>query len=387
MSIMQMAESFGLTEGSLKGSTNDARRALNPARAKAMAEAADVWGKAWGGNRRAALLVNEAMTTSDLFVNATGDFLDRELLDRYQDVPVVWSQFAKRVPVRNFKPKKMLDLMGGKTALDLVPELTEFPGANAQTNEYEISLSKFGRRVGWSWEAGINDDIDELRQVPDNFARAAALTEERAALEALVEDTTTGTPNSAFFKNYATAGAKALGYSPFNNSGTDALTTANLEAAITAIGQRKDVEGNLIPAPRLTLVVGKALEFTAKRILSQTEIRTTVGSEQFVGANYMAGAVDLVVHPSLVGVAWFLLPSPSASRPAIAVAFLTGFETPDLRVAANTGQRVGGGSISPEEGDFEVDGVWYRVRHVTGAATADPVHTYGSAGTTGTPGL
>lgn len=387
MSIMQMAESFGLSEGALKGSTNDARRALSPQRAKAMAEAADVWGKAWGGNRRAALLVNEAMTTSDLFVSATGDFLDRELLDRYQDVPVVWSQFAKRIPVRNFKPKKMLDLMGGKTALDLVPELTEFPGANAQTNEYEISVAKFGRRVGWSWEAGINDDIDELRQVPDNFARAAALTEERAALEALVEDTTTGTPNSAFFKNYATAGAKALGYSPFNNSGTDALTTANLEAAITAIGQRKDVEGNLIPAPRLTLVVGKALEFTAKRILSQTEIRTTVGDQQFSGANYMAGAVDLVVHPSLVGVAWFLLPSPSVSRPAIAVAFLTGFETPDLRVAANTGQRVGGGSISPEEGDFEVDGVWYRVRHVTGAATADPVHTYGSAGTTGTPGL
>lgn len=385
MSILQTIESFGLSEGALNGSTVHERRALNPTKAKHLAEASELWSKAWKGNRLAALAVNEAMTTSDLFVSATGDMLDRELLASYEDTPSGWSKFAKRVNVRNFKPKKMLDLMGGRTALDLVPELTEYPGADSMTAEYQISTRKFGRRFGFSWEAGVNDDIDELRQVPGNFARAAALTEDVEALSQIANPAT-GAP-TAFFKNYTEAQAKALGYAAFNNKGTDALTSASLEAALTLVRQRKDFEGNAVPAPPLVLVVGPALEFVAKRILNQNEVRATVGDNTYVGANPLANSVTLVVLESLPGVGWFLLPDPAkVSRPAIALAFLTGFETPDLRISANTGQRIGGGSISPEEGDFQVDGVWYRVRHVTGGATADPIHTYASTGATGTAG-
>jgi hypothetical protein len=386
MSILQMAESFGLKDGSLGGNTQQAFRQLDPKRAKLLGEAAEIWQKAWNGDRLAALLVNEAMTTSDLFVSATGDLLDRELLASYGDVETVWSKFVKRTTVRNFKPKKFLDLFGGKTRLDVVPELTEFPGATKSEAEYQISVKKYGRRVGWSWEAGINDDIDELRQIPGNFARAAALTEEYAALE-LIADSTTGAPNTGFFKSYSASAAKALGYSAFNNAGVNALTTASLEAALTDIASRKDSEGNLIGVGRLQLVVGKALEFTAKRILAQGSVRTTVGGQQFDGPNLMQNVVDLVVHPYLPGNAWFLLPQTSEARPALALAFLSGYETPDFRVQANTGQRVGGGNISPEEGDFEVDGVWYRVRHVTGGAQLDPIHTFASTGATGTAGI
>lgn len=386
MTVLQVAESFGLKEGALSGTAQGAFRTLTPQRAKLLGEAAELWTQAWSGNRLAALLVNEAMTTSDLFVSATGDLLDRELLASYNDVPTVWSSFAKRTNVRNFKPKKFIDLFGGKTALDLVPELTEFPGAEQGDTEYSIQVAKYGRRVGWSWEAGINDDIDELRQIPSAYARAAALTEEKTAL-GLIADVTTGAPNTAFFKSYSASVAGALGYATFNNAGVNALTTASLEAALTDIGSRKDSSGNLIPAPRLILVVGKALEFVAKRILAQTSVRTTVGGQAFDGPNIVAGSVELVVHPMLAGNAWFLLPAPSEARPALAVAFLTGYETPDLRVSADTGKRVGGGDIAPEEGNFEVDGVWYRVRHVTGGANVDPIHTFASTGATGTAGI
>jgi len=388
MTILELAESFGLTEGKLTGTNQNAYRALNPQRAKHVKEAAEMWKAAWDGNRMAALLVNEAMTTSDLFVSATGDLLDRELLAQYQDIPTAWSNFAKRATVRNFKPKKLVDIMGGRTGLESVPELTEFPGAQYQTNEYSIQASKYGRRFGFSWEAGVNDDIDELRQIPGAFANAAALTEDRAALSQIA-DLTTGAPNTAFFKSYSTSAAKTLGYLAFNNSGTAALTSAALEAGIVNIGARKDYEGNMLPTPRLVLVVGKALEFTAKRILAQTAVRdnTTTSTRQFEGPNLLAGAVDLFVHPLLAGTGWFLMPVPSYARPAVAVAFLTGYETPDLRVSANTGNRIGGGSIAPEEGSFEVDGVWYRVRHVTGGAQVDPIFTYASDGTVGTPGI
>ena len=86
MSIIDLAESFGLNvESGMDGTTNAARRALTPARAKALTEASQLWGKAWAGNRMAAVAVQEALTTSDLFKSATGDLLDRELLATYEE--------------------------------------------------------------------------------------------------------------------------------------------------------------------------------------------------------------------------------------------------------------------------------------------------------------
>lgn len=381
MSIINLAESFGLTdEGGLKGSTNAAHRALDPRRAKALAEASQLWGKAWGGDRMAAVVVNEALTTSDLFRSATGDLLDRELLATYQDITPTWQEWASPASVRNFKPKKLVDIMGGKSALDLVPELTEFPYAKSSSHEHEIAVKKFGRRFGFSWEAGINDDIDELQQIPGRFGSAASITENRAALEQ-VATLSTGAP-SAFFKSYSAADAKTLGYAAFNNKGTAALSADSLTAAITDISTRKDLDGNIVPHSGLVLMVGPALQFTAERILNATEIRTTDGSGNVsVEPNYLRGKVRLVVNNDLVGNAWFVLPDPRRNqRPAVSVAKLAGFETPDLRVSANTGSRVGGGAVAPTEGDFEIDGVWYRTRHVVGAASLDPIHTYASTG-------
>lgn len=382
-SIIQLAESFDLTEdGALKGSTNSAHRSLNPARAKALAEAGELWKKAWGGDKYAALVVNEALSTSDLFKSATGDLLDRVLLAAYNEQPKVWDKFATKVNVRNFKPKNMVDIMGGRSRLDLVPELTEYPSADTASKEYSIAAKKFGRRFGYSWEAGVNDDIDELRRIPDAFASAARITEEYAAIEAITVPVT-GAPLPAFFKAYAADAS----YAAFDNSSTAALTGDALTTALTAIAQRKDAQGNIVPMPRLVLMVGPALQFVASRILAAATIRTTNGSKTTEEPNYLKGAVDLVVNPYLAGTSWFLLPAPSTARPAVGVAFLTGYETPDLRIQANTGNRVGGGAIAPTEGDFDVDAVYYRVRHVVGGANIDPIATYGSTGSTGTPGI
>lgn len=379
MSIINLAESFGLSaDGSLDGATNAAHRVLTPSRAKALNEAAQLWGKAWGGSKVAAALVEEALTTSDLFKSATGDLLDRELLATYQDLTPSWQEWASPAKVRNFKPKKLVDIMGGKSALDLVPELTEFPYAKSSSHEYEVSAKKFGRRFGFSWEAGVNDDIDELQQIPGRFGSAASLTEDVAALEQ-VATISTGAP-SAFFKSYSATDAKALGYAAFNNKGTAALSTAAVISAIEGIATRRDVDGNLVPHNGLVLMVGPGLQFTAERILNTAEIRT--GTDPVViEPNPLRGKVRLVVNNMLTGNAWFVLPDPRRNqRPAVAVAKLAGFETPDLRVSANTGSRVGGGAIAPTEGDFEIDGVWYRVRHVAGGASVDPIHTFASTG-------
>lgn len=370
-SIKNVGESFGLTDaGTLLGASATERRRYSPARAKAIVEAAEMWNRAWDGSERAALLVREALSTSDLFRSVSGDVLDRELLTAYREQNPQWSEFATRTTVRNFKPKKLVDILGGRSALDRVPELTEYPEVVHDDREYEIKVDKFGRRFGFSWEASVNDDLDELQRIPGNFAASARITEDVAALELLV-DPATGAPNTDFFKT-------ANGNAPE----TKVLDQANVSAAITTVTTRTDFDGEIVPADEgLVLVVGPAQEMTARGILNATEIRTTTGSRTIIEPNPLRDvAIRLVVNRRIKGLAWFIAPEPRGVRPAFAVAFLRGFETPDIRVKNDQGTRVGGGAIGADEGSFNEDGVWYRVRHVVGSATVDPIHTYAATG-------
>jgi len=366
MTIMKLAESFGVNEAGMMAGVGPQERRRKRSNPKAI-EAARLLGAAWNGSAMASLAVHEALSTSDLFVSATGDVLDREMLAQYQAMPKQWDKFAARTLVRNFKPKKLRDLSGGRQRFERVPELSEYPSADYDITEKEISVGKFGRRFGYSFEAQVNDELDELAQVPGEFSTSAVLTEDYTALQQLANPAT-GAPNTAFFN---------VGN---GNLGTGALTRANLKAAVTLVSTKRDAKGNLLYPGQLQLVVGPALQFEAEELLTQNEVRITNGAVQTVGPNVITGKVKLTVLDNLPGAAWFVLPVPTAPRPAFYVAFLRGWETPDLRYKADQGKRPGGGDIPPEEGDFDVDAIYWRARHIVGAAQGDPKFTYASDG-------
>lgn len=369
--LFQVAENFGVTQdGLMSGVGPTARRRqadTNPRKLSEMAQAAQLMGQAWGGSELANLLVHEAFSTSDLFKSAAGDVLDREMLAQYQEMPTQWGKFSTRTTVRNFKKKYLRELAGGRTRLELVPELTGYPAADYTVSERSIQVSKYGRQFGYSFEARINDELDELQQVPGNFAVAARMTEDYLALSQLA-NVTTGAPNTAFF----TAGN--------GNIGAGVLTQDRLQTAITTVSTKKDAEGNLLYPGPLQLVVGPALSFTAERILNQTEIRITSGANQTVEPNPLRGRITLTVLDNLPGSAWFVIPMPTAPRPAFYTAFLTGWETPDIRYKSDQGAAQGGGALGPDAGSFDNDSVRWRVRHIVGAAQGDPKFTYASDG-------
>jgi hypothetical protein len=366
MSILQIAEAFGVTEAGLVGGQGPTarRRRTNLAEAD---RARQLLSAAWAGNRIASSVVHEALSTSDLFKSAAGDVLDRAMLAQYEAMPTQWTKFASRTTLRDFRKKYLRELAGARSRFERVPELSEYPAADYSVSERFISVGKFGRMFGYSFEAAINDQLEELRQVPGEFANSARLTEDYEALKQLVTPST-GAPNTAFFN----AGN--------GNIGTGVLTQDRLQTAITTVSTKRDSAGNLLTPGQLQLVVGPALQFTAQRILDQTVIRVTNGSVQTEEPNPLRGKITLTVLENLPGTAWFVLPLPSAPRPAFYVGFLTGWETPDLRYKNDQGQRAGGGSIAPEEGSFDVDAVYWRARHIVGAAQGDPMFTYASDG-------
>lgn len=351
------------------------RQPVSEARTKATEKASDLLKRAFAGDHRAHLELRESLTTSDLFRSALGDALNQELLASYEAAPQVWQQYAFRTTVKNFKPKTLVDLLGGRAVLPAVSELAPYPGRAVDHGEYQITVGKFGARFALSWESIVNDDLDELSVLPDRLAQAARDTEDRTAAGLLTDGSG---PNGAFFT--------------VNNgnllTGNPALNADGLTAALTATSGRTDSDGNPIIVNSSVLVVPPALEIPALQVLNATELRITTGGQTTVTGNYLAGRVKLVVNPWLrvvdkgadVNTTWYLLPAPDARRPGVAMAFLRGHEQPELRIKGDTGNRVGGGAIDPTEGSFDIDDVQYRVRHITGGATVDPAATVASTG-------
>lgn len=365
--LLRLAESFGVTEAGLMAGTGPAarRRNVNPR----LVEAAQLLGSAWQGSPYANLMVHEAFSTSDLFKSAAGDVLDREMLRQYEAMPTQWTKFSSRTLVKDFRKKYLRELSGGRKRFERVPELSEYPSADYALAERTIQVAKYGRRFGYSFEAQINDQLEELQQVPGEFSNAARLTEDYVSLSQLANPLT-GAPNTGFFNAGNGNAVSTLG-----------LGQNNLQTAITQVSTKKDTEGNLLYPGPLQLVVGPALRFTAARLLNQTIIRVTNGASQTEEPNPLNGQISLTVLDNLPGTAWFVLPTPNAPRPAFYTAFLRGWETPDLRYKADQGRRVGGGDIAPEEGDFDVDAIYFRARHIVGAAGGDPMFTYASDNT------
>jgi hypothetical protein len=359
--IQELAESLGVPNLRSPG-----RRFVGVSESD-VADTARLYAMAWSGDPRARLAVNESLTTSDLFVSASGEVFDRELRAEYATGPVQWRKFAARTLVNDFRPKKLVDLLGGRGTLAPVPERTHYPIASQSSAEIELKVAKYGEQFGYSFEARRNDRLNELQRLPGGFADKALRTEDSVTLAALA-NTLTGAPNTAFFS----AGNK--------NIYSGAFTSENIQAALTSLRVKRDTDGNLIPAGELQVVVGPALAFAAQRIFGATEYRTTTGGIEVIESNPLRGT-DYTVLDNLPGSAWFIIPKPTSPRPAIYAAFLVGNEAPDLRVKKDQGARPGGGDVPVEDGSFDDDTVWWRVRHIVGGAPGDPTLTMASDGT------
>ena len=363
------------------GALSPRRRSSNPQYLARVAEAAKLTKRVFEGDRRAMLQIQELMSTSD-FPKLFGDVLDRALLAQYEQIDPVWKGFATRAQVNDFRPKHWLDLLGGRAELDPVGQGGEYPARALTEGEYFLTVGKFGARLPLTWEMIINDDLGAFQSAPQRLAQAARDTEDKLATRLYASATG---PVSAFFT--------ASGGTVDNK----VLNVDNLSAALTTIATRRDSDNRPIMIRAFVLVVPPALEVAAHNIVNATLIRLRNDASSASQArdievtNWLAGKVEIVTNPWLPVIdtsgsganaakTWYLFPAPTTPRPALVMGFLRGHEEPDLRVKADTGQRVGGGSVPAEEGSFDNDDIQYRIRHVTGGTTLDPIAAYASVG-------
>ena len=348
----------------------------DPRYQRSLAEAADLVARVYRGSTPMHRL-QEAMSTSD-FPLLFGDIIDRQLLGQYTEWPTAWRSISRRATVRDFRPKKLLKTDGAEGTLDEVAQGAEYPEAAVTEGKYEYSVKKHGRRVPFLWETFINDDLDALRDTPARLAKAARMSEERFVTGLYAS---ASGPNASFF---------SAGNDNLLTGVESTLDVESLREAFKLLWTQVDTDGNPIFTGAVRLVVPPHLAVVGREILNATELRVTQGSDLLNTRNWMATEVaELVVNPWLplitttgsVGeTAWYLFASPDVGRPALEVGFLRGHESPELFLKTPNATRIGGGMVAAEDGNFESDGIDYKVRHVFGGTLLEPKAAVASKG-------
>jgi hypothetical protein len=354
-------------------------------------EAAKLLEGALRGDRNDKLKLQEGIATSDL-PELLVPTINKILLEEYAEQPKVWDQFATRLVVDDFRPVTFqalkyddegLDNQGDKFrdgSLPTVGEYDEYPTAGFfSVTEQTMSVKKAGQRIRFSWESIVNDgQIGLLERLPIEMAQKAAGKEDEEVTKQLVSSAGLNTTN------FKSANQNLI-------TGNPVLTLESLEDAIDA-ANRQTFNGKLItPVTQFALVIPRSLEMTARKILAVQEVRTesTVGgvATTTISGNPIGSRVTIVVNDWLTKINsgatnyWFLIPVPGQSlNPAVALGFLRGYETPELRIKANGGLYLGGGAVPAREGSFDNDDWEMRIRHIATGGFIVPAGTLASTG-------
>lgn len=334
--------------------------------------------------RRPAWILREVITTSD-FPLYFGTVIDRAMLGVYQQWPTSYRQYVRTKTVNDFRTVNLFAIDGAEAVLSAVPERTEYPMVQLAETRYTLAVSKYGRSIGFSWEAMLMDDLDGLKDIPMRFGNASARTEEKAATNLFVD---ASGPHASFY----TSGNKNIVNTTNGASATNPpLSISALQDAMTVLSKQVDADGEPILIDSYVLVVPPALEVTAQNILHGTELWLNAAggatNQQLHTLNWMRSKVQLAVNPYIPVIAssangattWFLFADSGVGRPALVIGFLRGHETPELFMKTPNQSRIGGGAIATD-GDFETDTTLYKVRHVLGTARVDPKMTVASNG-------
>ncbi len=323
-------------------------------------------------------MLREVMTTSDfplLFANT----LERELLARFKPIPRQMRQIVRLGKGRDFRVIDRYRVDGLTKRLNKIVEKGEYLADKLDETRYYYNLEKYGRQADFSWEAWKNDDLGAFEDVPGRLAHAVINTEEW------------------FITNlfWAAAGPRAAFFSIANGGAavaTPVLAIGSLEDGVEAMAAFTDPSGEPILNRPVSLVVGPALEFVARQILTSANkmwiVAAAAGIQAYPTTNVISQyGLKLIVNPWIPIVdtttgatTWALFSDPNQC-PAGELGQLRGHENPQIHMKSPDMVRVGGGLTDPFEGDFATDNIIFRVRHIMGGVTMDGQGGYASDGT------
>jgi hypothetical protein len=282
-------------------------------------------------------------------------------------VPLVGAG-ARTVP--DFKPVVLQSIFGNLTGAGIgangeaatVPEGTPYPKASVTGIEsFYSKLAKRGVSFDFTWEARVNDTAGFFSDMPGELLSLTDDTEYAEVFDALLQaneelpsvtlpDGTVVPVNAPVTPNAIFAAILALAERTINGRKIGTLSGYTV----------------IVPTGRKAYVDYQMRQF--QNIVSIQDGAVTFGAPD----NSVLSTVEVIESDRVTGTAWYLKPKPGATRrPVLELLRLRGYETPELRVSADAGLYLGGGTVPGLEGSFEADTISYRYRYPIGAVLWD----------------
>lgn len=283
-------------------------------------------------------LVRAAMETGD-FVHIIADIAEKSLLDGYQAEEQDFKGIFRKATARNFKNIERVRL-GDFPALASVAEGAGYTEAAIGENKEVYGVGKFGKRIGYTFEMMVDQDLDMIGRIPMQMGNAAARLE-----------------NYVVWTKFMTPGNLADGNAVFNvgdeNESNLVLDAAGMKVARKYFNTRTAEEGARLGLKPSFLVVGSDLLDDAEFLLGLYP-ETAFGDRSSLVSATLRKQLTLVHTDYVPALNWFVLAS-NAQIDTMEYAYLDGYERPTIT----------------REDSFAVDKIDMKVRHIFGAGWID----------------
>lgn len=275
-------------------------------------------------------------TTSD-FPALLGEAVGRVLLQAYEQSPAAIKPIARLANLPDFRQKTTVRL-GPAASLEKVNEHGEFTYGTVQESSDGWRLTTWGRIIGVSRQALINDDLGGFSQLLAKFGQSAAQREAAELVTIL-----TNPPNVSGAALFS-AGRKSL----ITGAGS-ALQLSSLADAVKSLRGQADLDGSLVNQEPATLLVPAALELTALQLVAQYIPATASNVQPYKLSVAVEARLDAISTT-----AWYLV---AGNQSSLEYGYLEGAQ------GVQTEQREG----------FEVDGLEIKARLDFGCGWVAPL--------------
>lgn len=274
--------------------------------------------------------------------------VNRTLLAQYQLQARTFEAWARRSTISDFRAVTRVRLSEILGNLEEVKEGAEYKYGTFSESGETFKLAKYGKIIGITWEAIVNDDLSAFTRIPQAFAAKAAQLQSDLVYKALLADgfQVMGDGNALF----SAAHGNFTGTAASQTAGGTALSEASLTVAYQAFVNQKGSDGSFLSITPKFLVVGPKNAFLAMKM---TSANYTPNTQQNVPVASLVG-LTVIVEPRIQNYEWFLIADP-AMIDTVEYAFLAGEE--EL-------------FIDQREG-FNIDGLEVKARMVFAAKSLD----------------
>jgi hypothetical protein len=225
-------------------------------------------------------LAGRAMHSTSDFPLLLSNIARKTLASAYAEEQQTFRPLVRQRNLPDFKPVFEVEI-AGQILPELLQEGGEYTAATVQEQDMAWRIFTYGKKITFTRQLLINDDLDALSRVPMMIGRGMSLFESNQVWGLI-----TGNAKMPYDN-------KALFHADHNNTGAGAIGETSISLARKTLRNQKDIANNRVNLRPRYMLLPTSLETAAQKFLSPIQPSTTGD------VNIFTGSLSLIVEPRL----------------------------------------------------------------------------------------